>query len=309
LRQGARFARELRRRGIDVVHTHDRYSNIFAVPWARSAGVPAIASRRWWFRPDQRLHMIANRVAYTLANLVLANSPRVATLLVERERVPARKVRVVPNFLDEAAFAPPPPEWRQAHAARVDFRNGGTIVGVVASLQPVKDQATLLRAAALLIADGVDLDVMLVGRDGGTRNALERLGAELDLDGRLRFAGLMPSVPSPHHLFDISVLCSTSEGLPNSILEAMAAGRPVVATRVGAVADAVLDGETGVLVPPGDERALADALRRLVKDPALRERMGAAARARARAEYSADAAIQALIACYDELCARRTRAA
>jgi glycosyltransferase involved in cell wall biosynthesis len=121
------------------------------------------------------------------------------------------------------------------------------------------------------------------------------------------FAGRRPNVPNLHHLFDISALCSTSEGLPNSVLEAMAASRPVVATRVGAVADAVVDGESGILVPPADHVQLAAALDELSRDAERAARIGRAAAARVRARYSSRAAMEALETLYLRLVATRTK--
>jgi glycosyltransferase involved in cell wall biosynthesis len=117
--------------------------------------------------------------------------------------------------------------------------------------------------------------------------------------------GYLPQHPNPHHLFDVSVLPSLSEGFPNSLVEAMAAGRPVVATRVGGVPDAVADGVTGLLVPPATPALLAAALAELLADPARRAAMGAAGSARARALFHAGTVIPLLEAMYTSAPARR----
>jgi glycosyltransferase involved in cell wall biosynthesis len=173
-------------------------------------------------------------------------------------------------------------------------------VGVVASLQPIKNHDMLLKAVAQL-RDVPDLYVVLVGRDYGVRDQLEALAIELGIRDRLRFAGLRPSVPSMHYFFDISVLTSLSEGLPNSILEAMAAGKPVVATDVGAIPDAVADGVNGYLVPSGDADALAGSLRALAADPAARQKLGQEARSRTQSLYSAQAALNSLLELYADV--------
>ncbi|HEX2167085.1 MAG TPA: glycosyltransferase family 4 protein, partial [Longimicrobiales bacterium] len=175
------------------------------------------------------------------------------------------------------------------------------VVGSVGSLSPIKDNALLLRAAAQLRPEFPRLHVVLVGRDAGSRKDLESLADGLGIHDIVRFTGQMPQHPSAHNLFDVSVLTSVSEGLPNSVLEAMAAARPVVATRVGAVADAVVEGITGLIVPPRDPDALAASLRPLLADPTLRLRLGSAGRERARERYSADHAITALIEVYQGL--------
>ena len=293
IRQGARLMRFLRGHRIAILHAHDIYSNAFAVPWARIAGVRTIASRRWWqggYSPAWRL---AIRLSYRAAHAVLANSASIGRLLVDAEGVPSTRVAVVPNFLDESAFERPAPGLSVALREELRLEGAAPVVGIVANLRSVKDHATLVRAAAIVRNRWPQLRVVLIG-EGPCRPALETLAASLALDGAIVFGGSRPNVPNLHHLFDISVLCSTSEGLPNSVLEAMAASRPVVATRVGGIPDAVIEGETGILVPPGDPVQLAAALDQLAGDRVRAARIGSAAAARARTHYSARAALDAL---------------
>jgi L-malate glycosyltransferase len=303
LRQGLRLARFLRSLQVDVFHAHDMYSNMFSAPWARLAGVRGvIASRRWWEGPDRKT-TLANRLSYRFAHRVLANSEGVGEL-VGGEGIHARRVAVIRNFLDEQAFertSEPVLLGRlQGWGLRADHR----VVGIVANLHPVKDHASLLRAVAMLAPRWPALRLVLVG-DGERRNSLVELAQTLGIGDIVTFAGRLPHSADLHPLFEISVLCSLSEGLSNSILEAMAAGNPVVATRVGAAADAVVDGETGRLVPPADPAALAAAIEELLADPARARRMGEAGRARARERYAADAVIPKLEALYEELAGRR----
>lgn len=295
---GRRLAQLVRRQKIDLVHAHDFYSNIFAAPWARAGGARFIASRRWWEGPERRLQRWANRASYVLASRVLANSPAVAEMLVHREKVARRSVVVVPNFLDDAAFEPAPAHWRARMVGELGLPDDALIVGVVANLSPIKDHATFLLAVATLAAKWPALRVVLVGADGGSQDSLKRLAGELDLAGRVHFAGHQPSVPSCHHLFDVSVLTSVSEGMPNSVLEAMAAARPVVATSVGGIPDAVLEGETGFLVPPRAPALLADRIEQLLSDSALRTSLGQAGRAWAQSEHTAAVAIGRLVEVY-----------
>lgn len=292
----------LRLNRVEVLHAHDVYSNVFAVPVARLAGVRTIASRRWWGGMPGTLWRTVTRAAYRAADAVLVNSPSLAGL-VQGEGVPPRRVRFVPNFVNESMFTTPLPAERERRRRALGIPADRPVVGTVANLLPVKNQAMLLRAAARLRDTGTQLHVVLVG-DGPERDALQRLTAELGLADLVTFTGRLPNHPNLHHMFDISVLCSDSEGMSNSLLEAMAAGRPVVATRVGALADAVVEGENGALVPPGDDAALADALGRLVADPGLAARMGRRAHERARQQHSPGAAIGALESLYRELAPR-----
>jgi glycosyltransferase involved in cell wall biosynthesis len=181
---------------------------------------------------------------------------------------------------------------------------GGPVVGCVARLRSEKGQATLLRAAARVRDRHPDLVVVLVG-DGPEEPALRALATELGLAARVCFAGHRPNRPNPHQLFDVSVLASDHEGFPNTLIEAMAAGRPTVASNVGGVPDAVLDGETGLLVPAGDPAALAGALARVLGDPTWAAALGARGRAIARERFTPERVTSRLTELYAELAGRR----
>ena len=304
VRQAVRLARFLRRENVGVVHCHDQYSNFFSVLSARLAGVPAvIASKRWLHSPLR--YRVANAIGFRAASRVLANSEGVARTLERDDRLSRSQLVVIPNFVDEAAFVPPTVETTRQWRARLAIDDDAPVVGVIASLLPIKDHATLLHAIARLVANWPTLRLVVVG-DGPERERLERLAAQLGIAAHVRFAGHQPNVPSFHHLFDVSVLTSVSEGFPNSLVEAMAAGRPIVATNVGGVPDAVRHEENGLLVPPSNPDALAVALARLLGDPALRERMGAAGARRARADFHATEVITLLTSLYDHLLSDHT---
>jgi glycosyltransferase involved in cell wall biosynthesis len=301
LLQAKRVARQLRALGVDVVHTHDRYTNVFGAVAAHLAGVRGlITSRRWWDVVPRRVYRVANRLAYRSSSRVLANSAAVGRLLSEADRVPAGRIAVVPNFLEEEAFTPPSPaerrQWRNVHGIPAS----ATVVGCVANLRPVKDHRTLLTAFQAVAARNPDTWLVLAG-DGPSRADLQRLAAELGIGTRTLFIGTVSNRPNIHHHFDVSALTSTHEGFPNSLVEAMAAGRPVVATNVGGVSDAVENGQTGLLAPRGDAGAVAAALSRLLTDPAERTAMGARAIAAARESYSADLVLPRLEALYEAL--------
>jgi glycosyltransferase involved in cell wall biosynthesis len=299
--QGIRLARFLARERIQVFHAHEIYSNIFGVPWARFAGVPAvIASRRWSHRRERPVQQMVNRWAYRLAHRVLANSPSVAALLERDEGVPRTKIVCMPNSLAESAFCPLPSNERAAWRHRLQVPPDAIVIGIVARLDRVKDHATLLRAFARMAADGPHTYLVCVG-EGPERAGLTGLAQALGLDGRVRFPGTLTPAFNLHQLFDVSVLCSVAEGFPNSVLEAMAAARPVVATRVGGVPDAVRDGETGILVPASDPDALTAALRSVLATPERARTLGAAAQTYARAEYGERRIMERLSAWYESL--------
>lgn len=301
VRQGLRLARLLTERHVQIVHSHDMYNNVFATICARAARTPVIvASRRWWRSAAARRYRVANTLAFRFAHCVVANSPAVASSLQTEDGVRPERIAVVPNFVDDTAFIPLSADQRAARLSELCVPADALVLGVVANLLPVKDHRTLLRAVALLAPRWPELHAVLVG-DGESRPALESLTRRLGLEGRVHFAGQQPNEPNLHHLFDVSVLCSLSEGFPNSIVEAMAAGRPVVATDVGGVGDAVTDGETGLLVPPSNPERLAAAIEELLVDPGRRRALGVAGRERAHARYGAVAVVASLEALYDRL--------
>jgi glycosyltransferase involved in cell wall biosynthesis len=209
----------------------------------------------------------------------------------------------IPNFLEPEAFEPIAAADRRQMLDELGVPEDAFVVGIVARLSPVKDHGTLLRAIALLRDRIPALHCVLIG-DGPERAHLEALADSLGIGGVTHFAGERTQPPNLHGLFDVSVLCSTSEAFPNSVLEAMAAARPVVATDVGGTPDAVHQGTTGLLVRPSDPDRLADAILRLHAEPALRTKLGAAACVAARVGYSADAVIGQVESLYIRLAGR-----
>jgi glycosyltransferase involved in cell wall biosynthesis len=289
--QGLRVLRSLRRRRIQILHAHDIYSNIFAVPWARLARTPVvIASRRWQLAVPSRSHVVANRMVSRWATGVLANSEAVAQTLRQEDGISASRINVIPNFVGPEAFEPYPEGAKRQLFARLGIPDGAFVVGVVARLSPAKDHATLLEAVSEPFRKDPGLHLLLVG-SGPTEDRLAAQASALGLAGRVHFAGTLPNIPNPHSLLDISVLCSVTEGFPNAVIEAMAAGRPVVATAVGGTPEALDDGQEGLLVPPADVPALRQSLQQLIDSVELRQRFGAAGRARAARVYRADVVI------------------
>jgi len=301
---GIRLVGELRRRRIQILHSHDIYSNIFSAPWARLAGTPVVlASKRWQYAVPGRFHAHANRIASRMATGVLANSAAVARSLIDDDGVSATRIQVIPNFVSGDAFLEYPAGDRRKLLTGLGIPEDATLIGVVARLVAVKDQAFLLRTLPPLCDRYSHLHVLLIG-DGPSRRMLAEESTALGLAGRVHFTGTLPNVPNPHGLLDISVLPSRTEGFPNAVVEAMAAGRPVVATAVGGTPEAVVPGQTGLLVASGDQTSLRDALVQLLESPELRRSFGSAGRERARVEYHVEAVLARLTGWYDGLLAR-----
>ncbi len=296
-RQGVRFLRLLRLEGIEVVHTHDLYTNIFAAPWARLAGCRVIASRRWLDASPRAGLVPLNRCSYRFAHRVVVNSSVVARLMIDSERVPAARVVELPNFLEERAFHHVAAEERSAWRHSWGVPQGAFVIGTVARLAPVKNHAMVLRALQRL---DEDVHLVLIGA-GPSRRALEELARELHVDRRVHFTGQLVEAENLHQFFDVSVLCSRSEGFPNAVIEALAAGCPVIATAVGGVPEVISDRQTGLLVPVDQPDALAASVQELRRDAALRKRLSEAGPARVRGKYHQTVVITRLEALYQEL--------
>ena len=301
--QGVRFLRALRRKRIQIVHTHDLYTNIFAAPWARLAGCRIIASRRWLDATPRAGLLPLNRCSYRFAHRVVSNSAFAARELVGKERVPAARVVELPNFLDERAFRHVSVEERAARRRSWGVPQAAFVVGSVARLTPVKNHAMLLRALAQLPED---VHLVLVG-DGRLRTVLEELARSLHIEARVHFTGQLVESVNLHQFFDVSVLCSRSEGFPNSVLEALAAGCPVVATPVGGIPEVIVDGRTGLLVPLDEPDTLAARLEELRRDAQLRRRLGEEGIAAVRIKYHQSAVIAQLESLYQTLAREATK--
>lgn len=293
VQRGVALGRLLRAEGVDVVHTQDRYTNTFVVPWARLAGMRVVASRRWWDVQPSRAIRAGNRVAFRLAHRVVANSERVADLVCSADRVPRRKVSVIPNFLDEWAVQPVARDERIRLRRVLGIPVEARVIGCVANLRPVKAHDVLLDAMPALMDGWPDAVLALVG-DGDCRSELQRQAQRLGIEDRVIFAGSRSEPVNWHAAFDISVLTSLSEGFPNTVVEAMAAGNPVVATDVGGTPDAIRDGVNGILVPAGAAEPIAAALGSLLADPQRAAAMGRNGREEALVRFRSSAVIPKL---------------
>jgi sugar transferase (PEP-CTERM/EpsH1 system associated) len=237
----------------------------------------------------------------------VAVSPDLRDWLTERVRLAPAKVTYIANGIDVAAFAASRPR-SVARTLLDDFAPAGSVlIGNVARLDLVKDHASLLAAFKLLRAQAPrsDCRLVIIG-DGPQRDTLARQIAQLGLAASVRLLGNRSDVAALLGECDLFALSSIAEGMPVTVLEAMAAGLPVVATGVGSVATVVADDVTGTLVPVRDPRALADALAMYVDDAALRSRLGEAGRARVTTQFTLAAMVSSYTALYDGLLGART---
>jgi glycosyltransferase involved in cell wall biosynthesis len=286
------LARFLRRERVALVHTFDYYTDLFAIPAARLAGVPVVlGSLRDPLYDRNAGERAALALVCRLAHGIVANStPEAGIAAGSRDNVV-----VIPNAIDPERYVVT--EAREELRARLRLPPG-LLIGVLAGLRPQKDHRTFLRAAAVVGKSEPRAQFVLIG-DGQEREALEALARQLGIAERVVFAGDQKNVPEWLKALDIAVLSSGAECLPNAVLEAMACSLPVVATRVGGVPDAVVDGVTGWLVPPGDPAAMAEKILALLADPAARRSMGAAGRARIEQVFALARVKQKIEALYD----------
>jgi len=270
------LARHLRARKVGIVHCFDFYSNALGVPAARLARVPAvIASQRDLgnLRPwhERRIQAAMLR----LATHVMVNSDAVAERLAHTRAARSGRLNVIRNGVDLQRFGAPLPS---------PARPRGQTVGVLANLRPEKGLRQLVEAAALVKQRAPETSFAIWG-EGPLRSELEDRVRVLGLVDTVRLHGSTREPENALRQCDMLVLPSLSEASSNVVLEAMATGLPVVATRVGGTPALVSHRQTGLLVPPGDPAALADAIVELIQTPALAAQLAAGARARARAEF------------------------
>jgi glycosyltransferase involved in cell wall biosynthesis len=292
------FASWCRKQRIAVVQTCDLYANIFGLPGAALAGVPVRIGSRRELNPDKTPGQIRlQRQAYRCATRIVANSIAARTML-EQEGLARESIAVIPNGIDASAFAGPRASDLSAGArgAKEERPDAGRRIITVANLRREKGHETLLGAAAQLAAEFPDVQFQIVG-DGPRRAELEALARDSRLDGRVVFLGHREDVAQLLRDADIFVLPSRSEAFPNSAIEAMAAGLPVVASAVGGLLDLIEPGRTGMLVPAGDAAALAAMLRELLLLPSLARELGDAAQAQVRQRYS----FERMVTSFEEL--------
>jgi glycosyltransferase involved in cell wall biosynthesis len=295
----ARLAGLLRRVHVDVVHTHNPHALIYGAPAARLAGAAAIHSKHG-LNPDRRRRLWLRRAAATLVDAYVAVTPLLAARAVADGDCASSRLRVISNGIDIERF-------ERTSAARYEVRaelgipRSAWVVGTVGRLAPEKDQAFLIDALGPLLRE--DRRLVIVG-DGLEREALRAQVARSPGGRFVHLLGSRDDVQRTLASFDAFALTSRTEGLPLVLLEAMAAGLPVVSTAVGGVPDLVDHGVTGLLCPRGDHVELARLVASLASDAALCERLGAAGRARVVARHS----MEHMARQYDVLYRRTLRA-
>ena len=299
-----RMTRALRADRVDIVHCHNYSPLVYGAVSGRAARVAGVVytahgaktSGRRATRMFQRLRLVDDVV------FVSDDARRVA---LAAGAVHDRRVHTIVNGIDARAYVRGS-DARRRLRAEFSIPDDAPVVGLIARLTAAKDHVNLFDAFLRVRGTHADARLLLVG-DGELRAELERAVRQRNLSGAVVFAGRRDDVADVLSALDVFVLSSATEGLAVTLLEAMAAGLPVVATRVGGNPEVVVDGDTGRLVPPRDPAALAAAIGELLSDRARARRMGERGAERARGRFGIDEMVNGYLALYDALAARRAR--
>jgi glycosyltransferase involved in cell wall biosynthesis len=288
---------------IAILHAHDFYSGAMGVTAARLSGVKVIAAQRHLRLSDRRIHDWGTRYIHKLANRVLVNAEGIRDYITKMGSVAPGKIVVVHNGLNAPADAQAVRERRRAELlAELGLGADVKIVGSVARLNLVKGHRYLVEAAAQVMKADARVHLVLVG-DGDLRDEIEAQAARLGIGARTRLLGHRDDSAQLAAAFDVAVLASLSEGLPNAVMEAMAAGAPVVATAVGGVPELIEDGETGFLVPPANPEAMAERIEYALSNADLTGQIAMRGRRFVINRYGMERMVAAVERLYDEVIA------
>lgn len=296
-----RIARLLRDRDVGVIHAHEFGANTYGTLAGWLAGVPVIATvhgRSYY--GDARRRRLAYRVVSRAATMVTV-SDDIKRFVVEQAGVSAARIHVIHNGIGCAD--PVDVAVQERLRTELGIVHGTRVVAVVGSLYPVKGHRYLLDAVPAVLAACPSTVFLIAGR-GEQEATLREQARRLGIETAVQFLGFRADVPALLAIADLFVLPSLSEGLSIAILEAMAAGKPVVSTRVGGNPELVVDGETGLLVESADAERLATAMTRLLSDPREARRLGQNSRRRVTDRFTTAAMVRAYEALYDAVLER-----
>lgn len=301
VRQLQRLVHYLKENRIDVVHTHCFYTNIFGMIGAFLARVPArITSKGETSGFRTPMQKRAERISFRLAHRVIPNCLVVQDLLI-REGVDPTRIIQHYNGLDLERMKVRPGLTREEALATFGLPADRRLISIVANLRnPVKDYPMFLRAAARVRAAVPDAAFVIAG-EGELMPSLRQLATELDIANDVHFIGRCDDVASLLFASHLGVLSSKAEGFANAILEYMAAGLPVVATDVGGVREAIVEGETGYIVPSGDDEKMAQRIIEILSDDERARVMGARGKTIVADKFSSENHLRNTLELYDEL--------
>jgi glycosyltransferase involved in cell wall biosynthesis len=296
----------VRRQKIDLLHLHGYSAANFGRLAARKIGIPAVMHEHAVLKvlPHQ---YVMDWLLRNKTDVAVGVSKSVRAFLMRGRSVPAHKTCVIGNGVNINNFITADSAKVQAFRQRFGIESRHKLIGTVARLHEEKGNRFFVMAAPQVLREFPDARFIIVG-DGPLRKELEKLAEDLDLRGKLHFAGFVSDVAVALAAIDIAVMASLREGFGIALIEAMAAGKPVVATSVGGMREIVQHEENGLLVPPANGTAMAAALVRLLKDSAFSRQLGEAARQRSKA-FSIEHNVEALEKLYMEILRNERKAA
>ncbi len=303
-----RLVRIMRAYKPHIVHSRN-WGAIEAIPAARLARVPvAIHSEHGYeleiLKGLPRRQRLIRRAVYALSDAVFAVTKDLRSYHARQAWVSPEQIGAIYNGVDLRRFSPRP-EIRRSLREKLGLPAESFVVGTVGRMVPLKDHATLLKAAEILVHRGMNVRLLLAGSGPELTRHQRHAETSAELAGRVSFLGACENIPDVLNALDVFVLPSLCEGMSNTLLEAMASGLPVIATRVGGNPELVEDDRSGCLFRPGDVSDLAERLQRLAGDGELRSELGAAARQRAVAHFSLQRMLGEYRNLYLELAERR----
>jgi len=252
----------------DVIHTHHLYELLYAWPGALLTRTQIVHTEHEYFSLKNSKAFFRLRLLSCLCRAITGVNEETSAFLKNDIGISATKVHTIPNGINLKQY-----ELVRSNRKLFGLTGNDLVVGIVARLHKVKDHQMLIHAFRLVVYKLPQTKLLVIG-DGPTRQQLESLVSELQITDKVFFLGICSDIPELLSCLDVVVLSSLEEGLPMSILEAMASGKPVVATEVGGVPTVVRTGQTGLLVPVGDSEAMATALTSLLTEPDIAEKMG-----------------------------------
>ena len=280
LKQTVRLRSYLRENRIQIVHTHEFYSGILATVAALFTDTKVIASQRNLRMSDRLVHSWGRRGLNALADTILVNAQAIKQQILATSSVSPANIVVIKNGLSGVSFVRDPEQLLEVQfrakmglTCQLGIASSSAIVGMVANLRPVKGHRHVLNAAASVLQRRSNVHFLFIG-EGELHSDLERQAKDLGIESHVHLMGHRTDAGSLVAGFDVALLASLHEGMPNTVLEAMAAGVPVIATAVGGVNEIIEDEQTGYLVPPGDPVALAECLNRVLEQNQLRQKIG-----------------------------------
>ena len=306
IRQCWRLVRLLRRTRTDILHTHDFYGGLLGAVAGRLAGVRVITSQRHLRLSERRSHASGQRLMHSLAHRIVVNAAIIRDQLVRAGTAPLTRVTLVRNgLLNEATINRATIRAQLLDELRLN--DDALLIGSVARLQPVKGHRFLIEAFAQVADIHPNAHLVLIG-DGPLKDEIIRLAAQFGVAERVHLTGDRADAAQLIAGCDLSVLASLHEGLPNAVMEAMAAGVPVVATAVGGVTELLTEHRTGWLALPGDAEALFKAINAALGNEAQQAVIAAQAREFITSRFSMQRAVAAVEKLYEDLLRERERA-